>query len=260
MTTTHVPPSTTEESSSPVWTIDSARDALQHRGLGHRLLRHQRAGTRRRSARSRPSRRASSTCSSSRTISRSRASALPVLLRFSDILRSRIESLTERFERAIEEFEYDGRLHDGVSDQGEPAAPRRRRDRRIRQGARRRPRVRQQAGAAGGARSGRAHGSHHRLQRLQGRGVHAPRPHGPEARAPGVHRARAAERSRRPAQVADELGVDADGRRPHQAAFGGIGAVGEERRREVEVRPQHGAAREARSTSCARSAGSTSSS
>ena len=33
---------------------------------------------------------------------------LPVLVRFSDILRSRIEALSERFERAIEEFGYDG--------------------------------------------------------------------------------------------------------------------------------------------------------
>jgi len=34
--------------------------------------------------------------------------ALPVLLRFSDILRSRIESLTTRFEQAAEEFAYSG--------------------------------------------------------------------------------------------------------------------------------------------------------
>src|SRR5687768_9437980 len=34
--------------------------------------------------------------------------ALPVLLRFSDILRSRIEALSERFEHAIREFEYKG--------------------------------------------------------------------------------------------------------------------------------------------------------
>ncbi len=33
---------------------------------------------------------------------------LPLLLRFSDILRSRIESLTERFNRAIREYEYTG--------------------------------------------------------------------------------------------------------------------------------------------------------
>src|SRR5215831_14539214 len=34
--------------------------------------------------------------------------ALPVLLRFSDILRSRIEELTTRFEQAREEFGYTG--------------------------------------------------------------------------------------------------------------------------------------------------------
>src|SRR5213075_923294 len=34
--------------------------------------------------------------------------ALPVLLRFSDILRSRIESLTTRFDQAREEFGYGG--------------------------------------------------------------------------------------------------------------------------------------------------------
>ncbi|MEP6998927.1 MAG: arginine decarboxylase, partial [bacterium] len=34
--------------------------------------------------------------------------ALPVLLRFSDILRSRIEALSERFANAITEYEYTG--------------------------------------------------------------------------------------------------------------------------------------------------------
>src|SRR5918999_3284079 len=34
--------------------------------------------------------------------------ALPVLLRFSDILKSRIESLSSRFEESIKEFEYEG--------------------------------------------------------------------------------------------------------------------------------------------------------
>src|SRR4051794_40222358 len=34
--------------------------------------------------------------------------ALPVLLRFSDILRSRIESLSERFANSISEYEYTG--------------------------------------------------------------------------------------------------------------------------------------------------------
>jgi arginine decarboxylase len=35
--------------------------------------------------------------------------SLPLLLRFSDILRSRIESLSVRFERAIREFDYEGK-------------------------------------------------------------------------------------------------------------------------------------------------------
>ena len=34
--------------------------------------------------------------------------ALPVLLRFSDILQTRIEQLSERFESAMREFEYSG--------------------------------------------------------------------------------------------------------------------------------------------------------
>ena len=34
--------------------------------------------------------------------------ALPLLLRFSDILRTRVESLSQRFEKAIEDFEYTG--------------------------------------------------------------------------------------------------------------------------------------------------------
>ena len=34
--------------------------------------------------------------------------ALPVLLRFSDILRSRIETLSERFRGAMQEYQYEG--------------------------------------------------------------------------------------------------------------------------------------------------------
>src|SRR5690606_34465215 len=33
---------------------------------------------------------------------------LPLLLRFSDILRTRVQTLAERFQRAIAEYEYDG--------------------------------------------------------------------------------------------------------------------------------------------------------
>src|SRR5690606_36765211 len=35
--------------------------------------------------------------------------SLPLLLRFSDIVRTRVESLALRFEKAIEDFEYDGK-------------------------------------------------------------------------------------------------------------------------------------------------------
>lgn len=35
--------------------------------------------------------------------------AMPLLLRFSDILRTRVESLAQRFQKAIEEFDYEGR-------------------------------------------------------------------------------------------------------------------------------------------------------
>src|SRR5690606_31426639 len=38
---------------------------------------------------------------------------LPLLLRFSDILRTRIETLSEKFNQAIEEFEYSGRYTTG---------------------------------------------------------------------------------------------------------------------------------------------------
>ena len=130
------------------------------------------------------------------------------------------------------------RLHDRVPDQGQPAAPRRRRDRRVREGDARRPRVRQQAGAPGDPRPRRRHRPPDRLQRLQGRGVHAPRPHGAEARPQGVHRDRAAERDRRAAPGRRRDGRDADGGRADQARVARLRPLEGERRREVEVRAQ----------------------
>ena len=108
---------------------------------------------------------------------------LPLLLRFSDILRSRIEALAAEFASAIKEFGYEGsyttvypikvnQQRHVVQEIVEFGAP-----------ARRGPRVRQQAGAPGHPRPQREHQPPHRLQRLQGRGVHAAGPHGPEARA-----------------------------------------------------------------------------
>ena len=43
-------------------------------------------------------------------------------------------------------------------------------------------------------------------------------------------------------KVADEMGVHADGRRAHQARDRGLGPLGGERRREVQVRAQRRAA------------------
>jgi hypothetical protein len=80
---------------------------LQHRGLGRRLLRHQRSKGTSSCAPTRSSRTARSTCELARDLE-AQGIQLPVLLRFSDILRSRIETLSERFANAIKEFEYTG--------------------------------------------------------------------------------------------------------------------------------------------------------
>ena len=107
MTTTHVPPSTTEESSSPVWTIDAARDLYNIEGWGAGYFDiNERGHVVVRPDRDRPDR-ALDLFDLARDLEE-QGVALPVLLRFSDILQSRIESLSERFESAIKEFEYDG--------------------------------------------------------------------------------------------------------------------------------------------------------
>jgi hypothetical protein len=114
----------------------------------------------------------------------------PLLLRFPDILRIRIETLTEKFAIAMGGVRVRRGLHPGLSHQGEPAAPR--------------------AGGTHGL--GREHGvglevgskpelqavlaldgalrPPHHLQRLQGRGVPLPGAHGAEAGARGDHRHR----------------------------------------------------------------------
>ena len=107
MTTTHVPPSTTEESSSPVWTIDAARDLYNIEGWGAGYFDiNERGHVVVRPDRDRPDR-ALDLFDLARDLEE-QGVALPVLLRFSDILQSRIESLSERFESAIKEFEYQG--------------------------------------------------------------------------------------------------------------------------------------------------------
>jgi len=107
MTTTHVPPSTTEESSAPAWTIDAARDLYNIEGWGAGYFDiNERGHVVVRPDRDRPDR-ALDLFDLARDLEE-QGVALPVLLRFSDILQSRIESLSERFESAIKEFEYQG--------------------------------------------------------------------------------------------------------------------------------------------------------
>jgi len=107
MTTTHVPPSSTEESSSPAWTIDAARELYNIEGWGAGYFDiNERGHVVVRPDRDRPDR-ALDLFDLARDLEE-QGVALPVLLRFSDILQSRIESLSERFESAIKEFEYQG--------------------------------------------------------------------------------------------------------------------------------------------------------
>jgi arginine decarboxylase len=107
MTTTHVPPTTTTEESSPAWTIDAARDLYNIEGWGAGYFDiNERGHVVVRPDRDRPDR-ALDLFDLARDLEE-QGVALPVLLRFSDILRSRIESLSEQFESAIKEFEYQG--------------------------------------------------------------------------------------------------------------------------------------------------------
>ncbi len=134
-----------------------------------------------------------------------------------DILRTRIETLGDRFATAIQEFGYEGELHHGVPHQGQPAAPRGGGDRGVRRAARGGAGGGEQAGAAGRAGPHRAHGPPDRVQRLQGRGVHAAGPDGPEAGPQGAHRHREAERGGDAAARGGRDGRGAHAGRAHQA-------------------------------------------
>ncbi len=58
---------------------------------------------------------------------------LPILLRFTDILRHRVGEIHDAFQTAIREYDYQGSYMLRLSDQGQPAAARRRGDPRLRQ-------------------------------------------------------------------------------------------------------------------------------
>ena len=97
---------------------------------------------------------------------------LPILLRFTDILRHRVGEIHDAFRTAIEEYELPGQLLLRLPHQGQPAAARRRGDPRLRQAVPLRPGGRLQARAAGRAGPDQRPGHADHLQRLQGRRIH----------------------------------------------------------------------------------------
>ena len=107
MATTQIPPATTDEKPGSGWSIESARELYNIDGWGAGYFDiNERGHVVVRPDRDRPDR-ALDLFDLARDLEE-QGVALPVLLRFSDILQSRIESLSERFESAIKEFEYQG--------------------------------------------------------------------------------------------------------------------------------------------------------
>jgi hypothetical protein len=100
MATTHIPPATaSDETPSPSWSIESARELYNIEGWGAGYFDvNEKGHVVVRPDRDRPDR-ALDLFDLARDLEE-QGVALPVLLRFSDILQSRIESLSERFEHA----------------------------------------------------------------------------------------------------------------------------------------------------------------
>ena len=126
---------------------------------------------------------------------RDRGLGFPLVIRFQDLLRHRVESVNCAFQRAIERVRLQEPLSRRVPDQGEPAPGSDRRDRRGRAAISLRPRSRQQTRAGCGARHAQGPGEPDHLQRLQGPRVHSDRVAGPQARQIGHHRGRENSRS-----------------------------------------------------------------
>ena len=110
MATTQLPPSagdTATQGDTAGWSIDAARDLYNIDGWGAGYFDiNERGHVVVRPDRDRPER-TLDLFDLARDLEE-QGVALPVLVRFSDILRSRIESLSERFHSAIKEFEYEG--------------------------------------------------------------------------------------------------------------------------------------------------------
>ena len=111
---------------------------------------------------------------------RDRGTDLPVLLRFRDLLHSRIARAQRVVPQGDQGHRLPRRIPRRLSDQGQPAAAGHRGDRRVRQTLPLRPRSRLQARTDRRARPHARPRGLPRLQRLQGRGVHRPRPARPE--------------------------------------------------------------------------------
>ena len=170
---------------------------------------------------------------------RSRGLNLPILIRFSDILRTRVEQLFGAFQQAIAENDYKGAYRGRLPDQGQPAAPRGRGADGVRPALQPGDRGGLQAGAARRPRPPGEPRGPHPLQRLQGPGLHrdgAPRP---EARPAGRHhhgpRGRAGHHPRRRRRAGPAAGDRGAGAAHHQ----GRGQVGGVDRRPLQVRPHH---------------------
>ena len=93
----------------------------------------------------------------------------PLLIRFQDILRHRVESINLAFRNSITEFNYQGKYRGVFPDQGEPAARSGGGNPRCGQAVRFRPGSRQQAGAVRRPGAAEPDGQPDHLQRLQGR-------------------------------------------------------------------------------------------
>src|SRR5215207_6478871 len=107
MTTTQIPPAARDEPGAPAWSIEAARELYNIDGWGAGYFDvNERGHVVVRPDRDRPGR-SLDLFDLARDLEE-QGVALPVLLRFSDILQSRIESLSERFQSAIKEFEYTG--------------------------------------------------------------------------------------------------------------------------------------------------------
>ncbi|CAA9350118.1 MAG: Biosynthetic arginine decarboxylase, partial [uncultured Gemmatimonadetes bacterium] len=223
--------------------------AVQRGRLGNRLLRHQRQGARLRAPHQGPGPRPGPVRAGHRPGSpgRGAAAAAAVQRHPANAHREPGRALRHGHPR----LRLPGRLHHRLPHQGEPAAPRGRRDRGVRRASRGGAGGGEQARAAGGTGAHRAHGPPDRVQRLQGRGVHAAGADGPEAGPPRGDRHRKAGRGRRPPARGRRHGGGAHGRRAHQAFRHGLRALERVCRRAQQVRAERLAA-DARARQAAR--------